>query len=102
MSGLATSRRLPHAGKRFTARVRVQLPEGVQPGSAYVRCAASVEGSSLLVVGKSFEHAVATCTWAVPRGTAGKRLAAVIKVSASGKSARQALARTVAGNDATR
>ena len=79
----ALSRR-PVGGGIFTARIAVARTDGRAVTGATVRCGARVGRSLLHVRRHSFAKGIATCTWALPRWTSGRRIAGTVRVTATG------------------
>jgi hypothetical protein len=87
MSPLSLGRARP--GRRFTARTVVFRSDfNVPLTEGRIACAARLSGRSIAGTGR-FASSLVVCTWALPKGTRGKRLFGSVAVTFQGVVARQ-------------
>ena len=78
------------AGGTFTAKVALRRSDGGSLATARVGCGARVAGRALRVVPHEVANRVATCTWALPAWSGGKRITGTVRVTAGGLVTRRA------------
>ena len=82
----AVSRAARSAGGTFTAKVALRRSDGGRLATARVGCGARIAGRALHVVRHTFANRVATCTWALPAWSGGKRITGTVRVTPPGAS----------------
>jgi hypothetical protein len=81
-------KRKPLPGRRFVARIAVQVTDtGAPLAAGSVKCDATVGRRRLRVVANLFRNGRAVCAWSIPRGSRGKHLVGRVGVRADGKQA---------------
>ncbi|MFN2469886.1 MAG: hypothetical protein ABR583_02650 [Gaiellaceae bacterium] len=84
------------AGRTFTARLRVPAASVRDSASVRVRCAARLDGKPLRATLVRFAAGSAQCSWRLPAGAEGKRIAGTVRVLYRGKAVQRSFSRRVA------
>jgi uncharacterized protein YkwD len=85
---LLDRKRKPAPGRRFAARIAVQVTDtGAPLAAGSVKCDASVGRRRLRVVANVLRDGRAVCAWSIPRGSRGQHLIGRLRVRSDGKQA---------------
>ena len=95
---IVTSPERPTAGLPFTIGLPVlqSEPSGLV-AKGKVGCVATLGGASVAATKVKLVRGVATCSWAIPRGAAGKRFKATVSLVTNGKKASRTYSAAVRG-----
>jgi hypothetical protein len=85
--------KVPRAGKRFAAAIRVSRSDTAGPlVSGKIVCAARIRSRTIAAVAKVFRRSLATCIWRIPRAARGRLMVGSVAVAYRGASVRRQFA----------